>query len=75
MVLATRGRGYVLRVEPGELDVDRFRGLVERGREQLAAGEPRDAASTLRSALAIWRGAPLADFSYEPFAQPAITRV
>ena len=62
----------MLRVEPGELDVDRFRGLLERGREQLAAGDPREAASTLRSALAICRGPPLADLSYEPFAQPAI---
>ncbi len=65
----------MLRVEPGELDVDRFRGLVERGREQLAAGDANNAASTLRSALAVWRGAPLADFSYEPFAQPAITEL
>lgn len=30
-VLVTRGHGYVLRIEPGELDVDRFRGLVEEG--------------------------------------------
>ena len=74
-VLATRGRGYLLRVEPGELDVDRFRGLLEQGREQLAAGDPGEAASTLRSALAICRGPPLADFSYEPFAQSAIAEL
>jgi YVTN family beta-propeller protein len=74
-VLATRGRGYVLRVEHGELDVDRFRGLLEQGREELAAGDPTRAAGTLRSALAIWRGRPLADFVYEPFAQPAIAEL
>ncbi len=71
-LLATRGHGYVLRVEPEELDIDRFRELLERGREQLAVGEANQGADTLRSALAIWRGAALADFSYEPFAQPAI---
>jgi DNA-binding SARP family transcriptional activator len=71
-LLATRGHGYVLRVEPEELDVDRFRDLLERGREQLAVGEANHGADTLRSALAIWRGAALADFSFEPFAQPAI---
>src|SRR6516162_9119971 len=32
-VLVTRGHGYVLRVEPGELDLDRFRAMVEDGRE------------------------------------------
>jgi YVTN family beta-propeller protein len=74
-VLATRGRGYVLRVDPGELDVDRFRGLLELGRQQLAAGDANQAADTLRSALAMWRGAALADFSYEPFAQPAIAEL
>ena len=74
-VLATRERGYVLRVEPGELDLDRFRGLLERGREELAAGDPKQAARTLRSGLAMWRGTPLADFSYEAFAQPAIAEL
>ena len=74
-VLVTRGRGYMLRVETGELDVDRFRGLLEQGRGQLAAGEPNQAAGTLRTALAIWRGAPLSDFSYEPFAQSVIAEL
>jgi YVTN family beta-propeller protein len=74
-VLATRGRGYVLRVERGELDVDRFRGLLEQGREELAAGDPKRAAGTLRSALALWRGTALEDFVYEPFAQPAIAEL
>jgi YVTN family beta-propeller protein len=41
----------------------------------LHAGDPNRAASTLRSALAICRGPPLADFSYEPFAQPAIAEL
>ena len=35
----------------------------------------REAASLLRQGLALWRGPPLADFFYEPFAQPTIARL
>ena len=74
-VLVTRGRGYLLRVAPGELDLDEFTGLVERGRHALASGEPERAATVLREALGLWRGPPLADFAYEAFAQRAIARL
>ena len=36
---------------------------------------PADAARTLDQALALWRGPPLADFRYEPFAQTEIARL
>jgi DNA-binding SARP family transcriptional activator/streptogramin lyase len=62
--LLTRPPGYVLRVEPGELDLDRFELLARRGR---AAGDPE----LLREALALWRGDALADLRDEPFAQRA----
>ena len=42
------------------------------------AGEGRDAASVARelaAALALWRGPPLADLTYEPFAQNEIRRL
>jgi YVTN family beta-propeller protein len=71
-VLVTRGRGYLLRVEPGELDLDRFRGLVDEGRRALATGDAEEAARILRAGLALWRGPALADFAYESFAQPLI---
>ena len=61
----THANGYVLEVAPGELDVDRFERLVEEGRRALAAGESAQADATLREALALWRGAPLADFTYD----------
>jgi YVTN family beta-propeller protein len=70
--LLTRGHGYLLSVAPGELDLDRFGELVERGRDALAAGEAGEAARILREALGLWRGAPLADFAYEPFAHGPI---
>ena len=73
--LQTRGRGYVLRVENGELDLDRFERLVSEGGEALARERPADAAARLQEALGLWRGPPLADFEYEAFAQPEIARL
>ena len=43
--------------------------------EQAADAEPAAAADELRDALALWRGPPLAEFAYEPFAQTAIGRL
>ena len=73
--LQTQARGYALRVEPGELDLDRFRQRFEEGRRARAAGDPERAVLLLREALALWRGAPLADFAYEPFARDEIGRL
>ena len=47
--LATAPRGYTLRIEPGELDLDRFERFLDSGREQLAADGPERAAETLRA--------------------------
>jgi DNA-binding SARP family transcriptional activator len=74
-VLMTRGHGYVLEVAPGELDLDRFAEAAERGRDALATGRPEDAARLLRDALSLWRGAPLAEFTYQRFAQTAIAQL
>jgi DNA-binding SARP family transcriptional activator len=69
--LETRGSGYLLRVRPGELDLHDFERLLERA----AGEEPAVRATTLRSALSLWRGAPLADFAYEQFVQPEASRL
>ena len=63
-----RSPGYALRVEPGELDFDRFKQFVEQGRKELATGAFGEAAASLRTALEQWRGSALADLVYEPFA-------
>ena len=73
--LVTRGHGYMLRVGPGKLDLDTFEQLVEAGERALGSGQAAAAAETLREALTLWRGPPLADFAYEPFAQAAIERL
>ncbi|MDX6513750.1 MAG: hypothetical protein QOE36_3254 [Gaiellaceae bacterium] len=73
--LRTHGNGYVLAVRPGELDVDLFHDLLQEGRSRLARGDPKGADETIRDALALSRGAPLADFTYDDFAQPEIARL
>src|SRR5437660_407734 len=69
--LETRPPGYVLRVRPEELDLDRFTRLLD----EADGAEPSVAAGMLREALALWRGPALAEFAYESFAQAAIGRV
>ena len=56
---------------PGQLDLHVFEQLLERAERE----DPTTAARTLRDALALWRGAPLADFAYDTFAQAAIGRL
>jgi DNA-binding SARP family transcriptional activator/DNA-binding beta-propeller fold protein YncE len=73
--LLTRGSGYVLRIAPGELDLHRFERALADGRRALDADTPDEAAEALREGLALWRGPPLADFAYEPFAQAEIARL
>jgi DNA-binding SARP family transcriptional activator len=74
-LLVTRAGGYMLRLEPGQFDLDRFERLLQDGRRALAAGESERAGETLREALRLWRGPPLMDFGYEPFAQTEIARL
>lgn len=74
-VLTTRSPGYLVRVEPDELDLHRFERLVDEGRSLLARGLAADASERLREAVLLWRGPALADFAYESFAQSAIARL
>ena len=73
--LVTRAHGYALELEPGELDAQRFLGLLAESRERLAGGDPDGAAALLRDGFALWRGPPLADFAYERFAQAEVRRL
>jgi DNA-binding SARP family transcriptional activator len=74
-VLVTRPPGYALEIDPEQLDLVRFRALAAEGRAALAEGDPGRAADAFREALGLWRGDPLADFAYEPFAQAEIDRL
>jgi DNA-binding SARP family transcriptional activator len=70
--LLTRTPGYVLRVEPGAVDLDRFEQLLTAGRGALHERRFGAAAETLREADELWRGPPLADLALEPFAQAPV---
>jgi DNA-binding SARP family transcriptional activator len=59
------GAGYRIRLEDGELDLERFERGVERGRRALEAGDTEEAADELRRALALWQGPALADLPPE----------
>jgi len=72
--LVTRAPGYVLAVEPDQVDLTRFARLVADGRA-LSERDPESAAAIFRDALALWRGPALADFAFEPFAQVEIGRL
>jgi YVTN family beta-propeller protein len=74
-VVLTRAHGYLLTIAPGELDRDRFESLLEAGRRALAAGHAKEASATLREALALWRGPPLAEFAQDAFAQVEIGKL
>jgi DNA-binding SARP family transcriptional activator len=71
-IVATRSPGYVLRLDPEQLDLRRFERLAT---EAAAASEPAIQAERLRAALALWRGPVLAEFADEPFARTAIARL
>src|SRR5439155_9596935 len=70
-VLVTRPPGYRLTVDPESIDLKRFERLVASARPL----EPEDRADRLREALALWRGEPLPEFRFEPFAAEEILRL
>jgi DNA-binding SARP family transcriptional activator len=70
-VLLTKPTGYLLRIEPGQLDLGRFEQLFAESRGQSAKQRSR----MLREALALWRGPPLVEFVFEDFAQGEIRRL
>jgi predicted ATPase/DNA-binding SARP family transcriptional activator len=59
-----RGTAYRIRLEPGELDLERFEALVEQARQALD-GQPERAATALKGALALWQGPALGDLPSE----------
>ena len=73
--IVTRERGYELALDPEQLDSHRFERLLARGRAELAGDRADSAVRAFEEALALWRGDPLADLAYEPFALPEIARL
>jgi DNA-binding SARP family transcriptional activator/predicted negative regulator of RcsB-dependent stress response len=66
-VIVRQAHGYAVRLAPDAVDAWRF--------EQLLASDGGDVVQRLTDALAMWRGAPLADYADRPWAQPEIVRL
>jgi DNA-binding SARP family transcriptional activator len=73
-VLVTRAPGYLLRVDPEDVDRDRFERLVDEGRRAMDT-DPSTAAERLREAEALWRGGALCDVDLEGAARATVRRL
>jgi DNA-binding SARP family transcriptional activator len=73
--IRTHDAGYMLELGTQQVDAQRFERLLDESRSVRAEGDATRAAAMLSEALALWRGSPLADFAYEPFAQAEIARL
>lgn len=73
--IETRPPGYLIRVAPGELDLDRFERTVRLAREAVLGGDHRAGIALFDDALALWRGPAIADLASEPFARVAAERL
>jgi DNA-binding SARP family transcriptional activator len=74
-LLLTRAGGYLIALEPDQLDLHRFERLASEGERALADGDAVSALANLRAALDLWHGPPLGDLTYEPFAHVPILRL
>ncbi|MEY2449182.1 MAG: hypothetical protein QOH79_2658 [Acidimicrobiaceae bacterium] len=74
-LVVMRGDGYALELPVEAIDVHRFEQLVAAGRAAAAGGDLSSAVTLLAEADSLWRGDPLADFTYEDFAVAAIARL
>jgi predicted ATPase/DNA-binding SARP family transcriptional activator len=73
--IVSRTRGYLLRADADEVDATRFEQLVGEAQQYREAGAAAEAAKRFREALSLWRGAALADVSFESLAQGEVERL
>ena len=73
--LEARPPGYVLKLDPGQLDTERFESLAATGRAELASNQPALAADALQAALAVWRGPALAGVAGDRLTGTEVARL
>ena len=73
--ISTRPRGYLMRVDDGELDISRFETLTASACSAAREGSWSRAAANARAGLALWRGEPLADVESEVLAAQEVPRL
>jgi DNA-binding SARP family transcriptional activator len=73
--IATQPPGYLIRVDPDELDLTRCEALLAAARAAARDGSWDQAAAHACEALALWRGEPLADVDSEVLAMREVPRL
>jgi class 3 adenylate cyclase/DNA-binding SARP family transcriptional activator len=73
--LLSSARGYLLLVDPEQLDSSRFERLVVEAQRRAGSGEPSAASALLDQAIALWRGAAFAEFADADFARAEAVRL
>jgi DNA-binding SARP family transcriptional activator len=70
-LLVTKPPGYLLRIDPSQLDVHCAKALLAKAKE----AAPGERAAKLREGLDLWFGPPLEEFGFEAFAEGEIARL
>lgn len=73
-ILLSRPPGYLLSVDPDDIDAVRFEAMCTEGRALLDP-DPATASLVLAEALGLWRGHALEEFMYEAFAEAEVARL
>jgi DNA-binding SARP family transcriptional activator len=74
-ILLRHSPGYLLRIDPDQLDSLRFARLVGEGRTAFERGDLGPASAILRRAMDLWRGRALADVAFVDAAQDEAARL
>jgi DNA-binding SARP family transcriptional activator len=73
--VVTQPGGYLIRVEPGELDLTEMEQALAAARDAAREGAWLRAADEVAAALALWRGEPLCDVDLPLLAAAEVSRV
>jgi DNA-binding SARP family transcriptional activator len=73
--IATRGRGYVVAVADGTLDLDSFERHAATGMAEQSTGRAAESSAAFAAALALWRGPALSDLADLPGVRPIAARL
>jgi len=74
-VVVTKAPGYLLGLPAEQIDLGRFELLAAEGRRALGSDDADTASARLAEALELWRGPPLQDLQFLPFAQKEVGRL
>ena len=74
-LLVTRPGGYLLRLEPDQLDLDASSAWSRKDAARSPPATTSERRNGFAEALALWRGPALGDLAYEPFARPEVERL